>query len=68
MSQDLLHSIFDPFFTTKFNGTGLGLSIVHRILENYNGRLEVESEIGQGSDFTITLERNQLDSYPVELS
>jgi two-component system sensor histidine kinase HydH len=66
MSQELLQSIFDPFFTTKFNGTGLGLSIVHRILENYNGRLEVESEIGQGSDFTITLECNQLDSYPVE--
>lgn len=63
MSKDLIQSIFDPFFTTKSNGTGLGLSIVHRILENYNGRLEVESEIGQGSDFIITLECNQPDSY-----
>ena len=68
MSQELLQSIFDPFFTTKSNGNGLGLSIVHRILENYNGRLEVESEIGQGSEFTITLQCNQLDSYPLESS
>jgi two-component system sensor histidine kinase PilS (NtrC family) len=63
MSKELIQSIFNPFFTTKSNGTGLGLSIVHRILENYNGRLEVESEIGQGSDFIITLECNQPDSY-----
>lgn len=62
MSQEMIQSIFDPFFTTKSNGTGLGLSIVHRILENYNGRLEVESEIGQGSDFTITLESSRPDS------
>lgn len=59
MSKEMIQSIFDPFFTTKSNGTGLGLSIVHRIVENYNGRLEVESEIGQGSDFTITLECRQ---------
>jgi signal transduction histidine kinase len=62
MPKDLIRSIFDPFFTTKSNGTGLGLSIAHRILENYSGRLEVESEIGQGSDFTITLECSQPDS------
>ncbi len=59
MTQEIIQSIFNPFFTTKSNGTGLGLSIAHRIIENYGGRLVVESEIGRGSEFTITLECRQ---------
>jgi len=57
MSEELIQSIYDPFFTTKSSGTGLGLSIVHRILESYNTWLEVESEVGKGTRFTLKLKR-----------
>jgi two-component system sensor histidine kinase PilS (NtrC family) len=53
MPRETLQSIFDPFFTTKANGTGLGLPIVHRILEAYDCRLDVESEVGRGTTFSI---------------
>ena len=51
--DNMVQSIFDPFFTTKPNGTGLGLSIVHRIAESYNSLLEVESQKGKGTSFTL---------------
>jgi len=57
MSEETVSKIFDPFFTTKAHGTGLGLSIVYRLLESYNGKLDVESLQGQGSTFTIYLKR-----------
>ncbi|MCJ7813035.1 ATP-binding protein, partial [bacterium] len=55
IDPDKLETIFDPFFTTKPNGTGLGLSIVYRITEEHQGDIHVESHIGQGTSFTITL-------------
>jgi two-component system sensor histidine kinase PilS (NtrC family) len=58
MAQQEKEKIFEPFFTTKENGTGLGLSIVHKIIENHNGLIKVESEVGKGSTFTIYLPVN----------
>ena len=57
MQPDVAQSIFDPFYTTKSEGTGLGLSIVHRILESYNSRLDVDTESGKGTAFTFTIDR-----------
>ncbi len=51
--ENVLPTIFDPFVTTKKNGTGLGLSIVHRIMESYKNRMDVESEVGKGTVFTL---------------
>jgi two-component system sensor histidine kinase PilS (NtrC family) len=53
MSKKTLKSIFDPFFTTKSSGTGLGLSIVHRILQAYDSRLDVDSEPSKGTRVTL---------------
>jgi len=47
--------LFDPFFTSKKSGTGLGLAIVHRIIENHQGEIEVESEVGNGTTVRLVL-------------
>ena len=53
ISKEDLGKIFNPFFTTKTEGTGLGLSIVHKILEQHNASVEVESEEGTGTTFSL---------------
>ena len=62
MPPEHLHRVFDPFFTTKEpgKGTGLGLAIAARIAESCGGRLTVQSELGKGSRFTLTLPIGQI--------
>ncbi|HET8714505.1 MAG TPA: MASE1 domain-containing protein, partial [Holophagaceae bacterium] len=55
MSPEVLERIFDPFFTTKFEGRGLGLSALRGILQAHGGGVEVRSEPGKGSVFTLVL-------------
>jgi len=52
---DKIDRIFNPFFTTKDHGTGLGMAISKKIVEAHTGTLEVESTVGRGTEFQVTL-------------
>ncbi|MDA8432342.1 MAG: ATP-binding protein [Nitrospiraceae bacterium] len=54
--NEVLPKIFEPFFTTKREkGTGLGLSITYKIIQSHKGKIDVESQEGRGTKFTISL-------------
>ncbi len=55
ISEEDLPFIFDPFYTTKKFGTGLGLTITHRIIEEHEGSIAVESKKGAGSLFRVSI-------------
>ena len=52
---EMLSRIFEPFYTTKKKGSGLGLMIVQRIVRDHGGRIQLESNVGQGTTFRIWL-------------
>lgn len=53
IKEENLHKIFDPFFTSKSEGTGMGLSVSHGIIQEHHGVIDVESNPGKGSTFSI---------------
>jgi two-component system, sporulation sensor kinase E len=55
ISDGVRDKIFDPFVSTRDDGTGLGLTIVHRIVDEHDGHIEVTSEPGSGTAFTVWL-------------
>ena len=74
IAKEHLSKIFDPFFTTKQKGTGLGLTTCFSIIQKHDGFIDVESELGKGSTFSIYLPVSKSpvpaapDEAPVELN
>lgn len=60
--EDEKELIFNPFYTTRPGGTGLGLPLANRIIETMHGSISVESELGRGSIFTVTLPLSTIGS------
>lgn len=61
IAPEALTRIFDPFFTTKNEGTGLGLSLSYAIVKDHGGDIEVDSEPGRGTTFTLIFPRLSKD-------
>ena len=63
IDSELLERIFEPFVTTKESGkgVGLGLAVSHNIIERHHGNIDVESEVGKGTTFTVSLPQSGSD-------
>ena len=61
MSTETRQNVFEPLFSTKVHGIGLGLAIAKNLVEINGGKIEVESELGQGSTFSLFLPISRRD-------
>jgi signal transduction histidine kinase len=55
LTQEECERLFTPYYTTKLHGTGLGLAIVQSVVADHGGTIAVESQVGTGATFIITL-------------
>lgn len=62
MEPEVSAQAFQPYFSTKKRGTGLGLALARRIAEDHGGSLELSSEVGKGTQFTLRLPTDSADS------
>jgi signal transduction histidine kinase len=53
IAEEILDRIFDPFFSTKLHSFGMGLLLVKQIVTEHLGKIEVESDIGKGTSFSL---------------
>ena len=59
ISEEDKERIYEPLFTARTKGTGLGLAIVNQYINNHNGEIEVKSEVGKGTLFTVKIPLKQ---------
>ena len=62
MSQEQINRLGQPYFTTKEKGTGLGLMVSYSIIKGMDGTIDVSSELGKGTCFSINLPNNRISS------
>lgn len=55
IARERIKKIFLPFYTTRDTGVGMGLALVHKVITSHGGRIEVASEEGKGTTFTVTM-------------
>jgi signal transduction histidine kinase len=59
IDPDDIDQIFDPFYTSREEGTGLGLAMCRKIVDNHGGSIEVESEVGEGTEFVLVFPKTK---------
>jgi two-component system sensor histidine kinase FlrB len=64
ISEEARSRLFEPFFTTRSEGSGLGLAIVKQTAEDHGGWVDVQSDLGKGSAFTLCVSRQQTTANP----